>query len=83
MIDYSFTKYADKQLRKFPISIQRRIIKKVEFYLNADDPLHFADSIKGSDDKIYRFRIGDYRVIFEWIGNRIRILKVSIRPRAY
>ena len=83
MIDYSFTKYADKQFRKFPIGIQQRIIKKIEFYLNTDDPLHFADSIKGSDDKIYRFRIGDYRVIFEWIGNRIRILKVSIRPRAY
>ena len=83
MIEYSFTKYADKQLRKLPISIQRRIIKKVEFYLSADDPIHFADSIKGSNNKIYRFRIGDYRIIFEWIGNRIRILKVSIRPRAY
>lgn len=83
MIDYSFTKYADRELRKLPVHIQRRIIKKIEFYLDTESPLHFADSIKGPDDKIYRFRIGDYRVIFEYLGNRIRILKVAPRPKAY
>ena len=83
MIDYSFTKYAYKEFRKFPVDVQQRIIKKIEFYLNTESPLHFADSIKGFDDKIYRFRIGDYRIIFEWFGDRIRILKVKPRPKAY
>ena len=83
MIDYSFTKYADKELRKFPINIQQRIVRKIEFYLNTKNPLHFADSIKGSDNKIYRFRIGDYRIIFEWLENRIRVLKIKIRSKAY
>ena len=83
MIDYAFTKYADQQLRKFPISVQRKIIKKIEFYLNTENPLHFADSIKGSADKIYRFRAGDYRIIFEWQKDHILILKVALRPNAY
>ena len=83
MIDYSFTRYADKELRKFPINVQQRIVKKIEFYLNTENPLHFADSIKGPDNKIYRFRVGDYRIIFEWLGNRIRVLKVKPRPRSY
>ena len=83
MTDYTFTKHADQQLCKFPISVQRRIIKKIEFYLATENPLHFADSIKGSENKIYRFRVGDYRIIFEWFGNRICVLKVALRPRAY
>ena len=33
MINYSFTKHADRQLRKLPIAIQRQIIKKSNFTL--------------------------------------------------
>jgi len=80
---YEFTTHADRQLRKFPHEVQRRIVKKIIFYLNTDNPLHFADSIKGTEGKVYRYRIGDYRVIFDWLGDRIRVTKVDVRPRVY
>lgn len=86
MSDYSFTKHADRQLQKLPKQAQRRIIKKIKFYLESGDPLQFADSIKGVEGKIYRFRIGDYRVIFDWIdnnGDHIRVLKVASRADVY
>ena len=86
MITYSFTKYADSEFRKLPVTIQIRIVKKIKFYIATGKPLHFADTIKGREDKVYRFRIGDYRVIFEWLENNqghIRILKVRPRPQAY
>lgn len=83
MIDYSFTKHADRQLRKLPITTQRRIIKKIKFYITTGDPLHFADSISDTRSKVYRFRIGNYRVIFDWLGNNLLVTKVDLRPRIY
>ena len=83
MIDYSFTRHADRQLRKLPIVIQRRIIQKIKHYIATGNPLHFADSIEGEGDKVYRFRIGDYRIIFDWEGDYILVTQVSLRSRAY
>ena len=83
MINYSLTKHADRQLRKLTLETQRRIIKKVKFYLSAENPLHFADSIKGEKGKVYRFRVGDYRVIFDWLGDYILVTQVDPRPKAY
>ncbi len=65
MISYTFTKYADREFRKLPIATQRRIVKKIKFYITTGTPLHFADTIKGRGNKVYRFRIGNYRVIFD------------------
>lgn len=83
MIGYSFTKYADRQLRKFPAAVQRRIIEKIEYYISTGNPLHFADSIEGESGKAYRFRVGDYRLIFDWEKDHILVTKVSLRSRAY
>ena len=80
---YEFTTHADRQLQKLPIDVQRRIVEKIKFYLATEQPLHFADSIKGSQGKAYRYRIGGYRVIFDWLGDCIRITKVDLRPRVY
>ena len=82
-MDYSFTVYADRQLRKLPSDVQRRIVEKIKHYLAAGNPLHFADSIEGEKGKVYRFRIGDYRVIFDWEGSHILVTKIDLRGRIY
>jgi mRNA-degrading endonuclease RelE of RelBE toxin-antitoxin system len=86
MIDYSFTKHTHRQFRKLPLETQRRIIKKIKFYISTGNPLHFADFIKGEKGKVYRFRIGDWRIIFDWLntnGKHIRVIQVKPRPKAY
>ena len=83
MITYEFTKYADRQLQKLPLEVQRRIIKKIKYYIDTGNPIHYADSVKGEQQKVYRFRIGDYRIIFDWNGSLITVIKISPRPRAY
>jgi mRNA interferase RelE/StbE len=83
MIGYRFTTYADRQLRKLPLETQRRLIEKLRHYLATEDPLHFADTIEGERGKVYRFRIGDYRLIFDWLGHEILVTKVGPRGRIY
>ena len=46
-------------------------------------PPHYADTIEGEKGKVYRFRAGDYRVIFDWNGDHILVTKVSDRKNAY
>ena len=82
-MDYGFTKHAWHHFGKFPKEVQRRVILKIKFYLSQKDPLHFADKLEGGSGKEYRYRIGDYRVIFDWLGNEILVTKVSSRPNAY
>ena len=83
MISYCFTKHADYQLRKLPISTQEFIIRKLKFYIATGNPLHYADSIEGERDKVYRFLAGDYRLIFDWENGNILITKVALRAKAY
>jgi mRNA-degrading endonuclease RelE of RelBE toxin-antitoxin system len=68
MIRYDFTKYAEKSFLKLPTVVQKRIIEKIEFFLSDSNPLSFAKPLSGASSLTYRFRIGDYRVIFDWEG---------------
>ncbi|RLD17949.1 MAG: hypothetical protein DRI36_02615, partial [Caldiserica bacterium] len=77
MIGYDFTKYAEKQFLKLPKKVQQKIIKKLEFYLDTPDPLVFALPISKTPKPCYRFKIGNYRVIFDWEIKKILILAVG------
>lgn len=83
MIAYDFTRFAERQFVKLPKDLQRRILHKVEHYLNQTDPLAFAEPIVGSPTATYRFQIGPYRVIFDWEVTRILITKVGHRREIY
>ncbi len=82
MIVYAFTKYADRQLVKLPKETQRRIVAKLRFYLEQNDPFSFAKFIRRQGNaSVYRFRIGDFRVIGDWDGKIF--LATQIRPRKF
>jgi len=81
MIPYDFSQKAREQIEKMSEDDQRRIIEKVEFYLSAPDPLSFAKFIgRRSDIKVYRYRIGNWRVIFDWEDGK-SIFITQIKPR--
>ena len=81
-MDYSFSRHAVKEFLKFDKKLQVRILSKLEFFLSQDNPLEFAKSIIGATNT-YRFRIGDYRLIFELLDKEILILKIDSRGSVY
>lgn len=83
MISYDFTKHAEKAFLKLPSDIQTRIIHKLESYLSAPVPLAFARRLAGTTQSWFRFRVGDYRIIFEWEGDKILILQAGHRRDIY
>ena len=83
MYRYFFSSPALKQIRKLPKNIQKKIVKKLDFYCQKS-PFGYADALIDSRLGDYRFRIGDYRVIFDKEeGDSIFILRVGHRRGIY
>jgi len=79
-----FKPSAQKQMAQLNKTTQQRIAKKLQFYLSQDEPLAYAVKMADSGlDGQYRFRIGDYRLIFDVANNKIIILKVQHRRDIY
>ena len=78
-----FAKAADRQLRKLPKTVQQRIVLEAENLSVNPRPV---GSIKlESEDELYRFRVGDYRVIYQ-IGDEqliVLIVRIAHRKDAY
>ncbi|PIP15002.1 hypothetical protein COY88_02595 [Candidatus Roizmanbacteria bacterium CG_4_10_14_0_8_um_filter_35_28] len=83
MFTYVFKRQALKDFQKLPKDIQKRIIKKLDFFISSDNPLSFAESLVNFEIGEYRFRIGDYRVIFDVEDEKIIILTLGHRREIY
>lgn len=76
-----YTPRAARDIAKLDQATQERIKKTLERYKEApfDHARKMVDPALGS----YRFRIGDYRVIFDIEDNRIVVLRVGHRREIY
>ena len=83
MYRYEFTPNSFKQFRKLDKQVQFRIIKKLDHYCSEPDPLAHADPITDPELGEYRFRIGDYRVVFDIKGDLLIIHRVGDRKNVY
>lgn len=81
MYKFLLTKRALKDLDNLDSNTKIRIVAKLKEY--SVDP--FANCSKFSDSKIgtYRFRIGDYRVIFDIDDVNIVVLRIGHRREIY
>lgn len=72
-----YTKSSIKDLKRLLKKIRERILKKIDFFISQKDFLGNAKALKGFGKNVYRFRIGEYRVIFR-LGKKssIRILLI-------
>lgn len=76
-----FTKRAAKDINDLESKVKERIKDAIARY--SEDPLSYAMRMVDSSLGTYRFRIGDYRVIFDLEGDEIVILRVGHRREIY
>jgi len=74
-----FRPSADKELRRLPADIRRRVGAKIDLLEHGPHPAG-AKRLKG-EDAVYRLRVGDYRIVYEVQAHRIVILIIRIRHR--
>lgn len=76
-----YTRRAVKDIGKLDKQIYKRIKESLERY--SQEPFTHADVLTDSRIGSYRFRIGNYRVIFDIKEDQIIILRVGHRGRIY
>lgn len=83
MYTYVFAPSALKELKKLSTDIRKRIITKLDYFTSSENPLLFADALVNHDIGSYRFRVGDYRIIFDREDEVIVVLAVGHRRDIY
>ena len=76
-----YTRRASKDIQKLEKNVKKRIGKALERY--SEKPLKYASALSNSELGMYRFRIGDYRVIFDIDKENIVVLRVGHRKDIY
>lgn len=82
-----YAEQASHDLDVLERSIAQRIVAKIRFYGSQQDPLKFAKALAGDLRGRYRYRIGDYRVIFRKDDHGhlvvLMVLRISHRKDIY
>jgi mRNA interferase RelE/StbE len=80
VIEYTAT--AEKQLRKLDRQIARRILDYLdERIARLEDPRTRGKALSGPLGELWRYRIGDYRVICAVLDDRMLILVLEVGHR--
>lgn len=79
--DLVYTQRSIRDIEKLDPKIKKRIGKVLLRY--KEEPLRFAEKLSDSKLGTYRFRIGDYRIIFDIEDNEIVVLRVGHRKEIY
>lgn len=77
----TYTERSVRDIQKLDSSIKQRIAKSLVRYQT--DPIKFSRKLTNPALGSYRFRIGDYRVIFDIEGKDLVILRVGHRRDIY
>jgi len=83
VFSFEFKEKAAKEVDKLPSKIRKRILEKLKFYSSQRNPLRFAERLRDQRFGEYRFRIGDYRILFDVDTKKIIVLKVGHRKDIY
>jgi len=77
-----YTRTAESQLRKLDKQVARRILDYlVDKIAPLDNPPTRGKALSGRLGELWRYRVGDYRVICEIRDNNMRILVVETGHR--
>ena len=76
-----FTRRATKDISKLEPEVKERIGNALKRY--SENPLSHARKMVDPSLGSYRFRIGDYRIIFDLEGDELIVLRVGHRKEIY
>lgn len=82
--EVEYSNQASKFLKKSNKMLSTRLINKIE-ELKIKPIIHDTKSIEGYEEKLFRVRVGDYRILYEvdYENNRIGIVRIDKRSKVY
>jgi mRNA interferase RelE/StbE len=81
MYSVEFTRSAKREFFSLPVEIQDRVLDAIEkLRRNPKTPAVQTRKLAGTDP-LFRFRVGDYRVVYELRARQLIILVIKIGHR--
>jgi len=78
----AITKTATKQLEKLDSVMQKRIISFLKEKIEAsNNPRQFGKALQGNKHRLWRYRVGDYRLICNIEDKAITVLVLAVGHR--
>jgi mRNA interferase RelE/StbE len=78
-----FAGSSKKDIDKLNVITRQRIAKKLQYFLEQEDPLAYARQLVHSNIGSYRFRVGHYRIVFDVDGHTLQVLSIKHRKDVY
>ena len=78
-VEYQET--AVRQLRKLDRQVARRIVDYLDEVAALDDPRSRGKGLTGDRAGVWRYRVGDYRVLCEFLDAELVILALEVGHR--
>ncbi|MBI2589000.1 type II toxin-antitoxin system RelE/ParE family toxin [Candidatus Saccharibacteria bacterium] len=78
-----FKETARKDLEKLNPVVRSRIGEKIKFFLAQPNPLSYAAKLTDKRSGQYRWRVGNYRILFDAGNKKISVLAVDHRREVY
>ena len=76
------TDVAERQLRKLDRPIQKRILDWLDDRIQGcKNPRHFGEPLKGDHAGLWRYRVGNYRILCEIKDREIVVLVLTVGHR--
>jgi mRNA interferase RelE/StbE len=77
-----FDRAAAKDLRKLGLEAERRVLRYLrERIAGSSDPRRFGHALTGDRKGLWRYRVGDYRIVAVIEGDRLVVLVVTVGHR--
>ena len=74
--------FAEKQLRKIDRPVQKRLLDWLDDRIEGcKNPRHFGEPLRGELGGLWRYRVGDYRIICEIQDERLVVMALSVGHR--
>jgi mRNA interferase RelE/StbE len=73
---------AERQLRKLDRPVQKRLLDWLDDRIEGcKNPRHFGEPLKGDVAGLWRYRVGDYRIICEIRDERLVVMALAVGHR--
>ncbi|MEW6218337.1 MAG: type II toxin-antitoxin system RelE/ParE family toxin [Thermodesulfobacteriota bacterium] len=74
--------FAEKQLRKLDHPVQQRLLDWLDDRIEGcKNPRHFGEPLRGDLAGLWRYRVGDFRIICEIQEERLVVLALAVGHR--
>ena len=76
-----FTRNADKAMRKLDKGVAARVFDELDEIAKLEDPRSRGKALTGNLAGVWRYRVGDYRILCDINDDRLVILVVADKKR--